>query len=448
MGDTVIKVENLGKKYLIRHQLPAGQATLKDYLVDSARTIGRRIRHLGGKSSNEAESSREEFWALKDVSFEVKQGDRVGIIGRNGAGKSTLLKILSQITEPTTGEIQLQGRVASLLEVGTGFHPDLTGRENIFLNGSILGMTKAEITNKFDEIVDFAAIEKFLDTPVKRYSSGMYVRLAFAVAAHLEPEILIIDEVLAVGDIQFQKKCLGKMQSISQDEGRTVLFVSHSMDTIQRLCSQCLFLEEGQIANYGKISDVIPHYLSSSFATVQPNQWFDVSNLPRLGTGEVRFKAIRFSSENEQVSFQIYSDGKVGFELIMEALYATSVGSLAVIISAQSGMQLVNADIVEIGETAFLEKGLNVVKINIEELHLRPGSYIVGLWADKFGTSPPNSAFDYIDLAFELEVVQLPTKKLGMEEKNSLVTCAFSLIEVDSLSKDSLLADKNYLKNI
>jgi len=212
---------------------------------------------------NSTASSYEDFWALKDVSFEVKQGDRIGIIGRNGAGKSTLLKILSRITEPTTGRVKIKGRVASLLEVGTGFHPELTGRENIYLNGAILGMHRAEIKKKFDEIVDFAEIENFLDVPVKRYSSGMYVRLAFAVAAHLEPEILVVDEVLAVGDAQFQKKCLGKMEDVSANEGRTVLFVSHNMQAVRHLCSIALLLEGGALACDGPVAAVITSYLSS-----------------------------------------------------------------------------------------------------------------------------------------------------------------------------------------
>jgi lipopolysaccharide transport system ATP-binding protein len=211
---------------------------------------------------------------LKDVSFDIKQGDRVGIIGRNGAGKSTLLKILSRITEPTTGSIKIKGRVASLLEVGTGFHPELTGRENIFLNGAILGMAKVEIQRKFDEIVAFAEIEKFLDTPVKRYSSGMYVRLAFAVAAHLEPEILIVDEVLAVGDAQFQKKCLGKMEDVSKGEGRTVLFVSHNMAAVKRFCQTGLFLEKGDLKLWGGINDITSHYERETFSNTD-----DTSNI-------------------------------------------------------------------------------------------------------------------------------------------------------------------------
>lgn len=208
-------------------------------------------------------NSTEEFWALEDVSFEVKQGERIGIIGSNGAGKSTLLKILSRITEPTAGRVSLKGRTASLLEVGTGFHPELTGRENVFLNGAILGMSRVDIRQRFDEIVDFAEIEKFLDTPVKRYSSGMYVRLAFAIAAHLEPEILIVDEVLAVGDAQFQKKCLGKMGEVSSEDGRTVLFVSHNMGAVSRLCSRAVLLNSGRKVKEGKVNDVVPEYLHS-----------------------------------------------------------------------------------------------------------------------------------------------------------------------------------------
>jgi lipopolysaccharide transport system ATP-binding protein len=225
-------------------------------MVNGAKSLFASIQ----KPESEISSSREEFWALNDISFEIKQGDRVGIIGRNGAGKSTLLKILSQITEPTNGRIFIKGRVASLLEVGTGFHPELTGRENIFLNGAILGMAKADITRKFDEIVAFAEVEKFLDTPVKRYSSGMYVRLAFAVAAHLEPDILIIDEVLAVGDVQFQKKCIGKIEEVGK-EGRTIIFVSHSMTTIERLCKSAILLRNGRVSTWGTASEVVTAYL-------------------------------------------------------------------------------------------------------------------------------------------------------------------------------------------
>ncbi len=236
-----------------------------------------------------------EYWALKEVAFDVQQGDVVGIIGRNGAGKSTLLKILSQITDPTEGEVQMRGRVASLLEVGTGFHPELSGRENIFLNGAILGMTQREIKRKFDEIVEFAEVEKFLDTPVKHYSSGMYVRLAFAVAAHLEPEILIVDEVLAVGDAQFQKKCIGKMQDVARSDGRTILFVSHNMTAVKTLCTQAVLLEKGRVTHAGSVNEVVNTYLHKSSANELERNFDLWENAP--GTLQVRLKSLKVIPE-------------------------------------------------------------------------------------------------------------------------------------------------------
>lgn len=260
MSDTVISVENLSKRYIIGHQRDQRDG-LRHRVEDAFRNPFRWFRRsLAAKARS---ATKEEFWALKDVSFQIKQGEAVGIIGRNGAGKSTLLKILSRITEPTTGRVKLKGRVASLLEVGTGFHQELTGRENIFLNGAILGMSRVEIKRKFDEIVAFSEVEKFLDTPVKRYSSGMYVRLAFAVAAHLEPEILIVDEVLAVGDAQFQKKCLGKMGQVAKG-GRTVLFVSHNMPAVQALCSEAIYLKGGNLQSTGEVGPMVQQYLEES----------------------------------------------------------------------------------------------------------------------------------------------------------------------------------------
>jgi len=256
---TAIKIENLSKKYVIGHQKQERYTALRDVMMNKLRGFGERLRHP--LSPNREEINLEEFWALKDINLEIEQGDRVGIIGRNGAGKSTLLKVLSRITEPTSGKVHINGRVASLLEVGTGFHPELSGRENIYLNGAILGMRRAEIKRKFDEIVDFSGVEKFLDTPVKRYSSGMYVRLAFAVAAHLEPEILVVDEVLAVGDAQFQKKCLGKMEEVGK-EGRTVLFVSHNMAAITSLCQRVVLLDSGSAVFDGDVSEGIVQYYS------------------------------------------------------------------------------------------------------------------------------------------------------------------------------------------
>jgi lipopolysaccharide transport system ATP-binding protein len=270
MSDAIISVSNLGKCYHIAHQANRPRYTaLRDVVAEKLKSLFPR-----GKPEAGSRDSIEHFWALKDVSFEVKRGEVVGIIGRNGAGKSTLLKILSRITEPTEGEALLRGRVASLLEVGTGFHPELTGRENILLNGAILGMSRVEIRTKFDEIVAFAEIEKFLDTPVKRYSSGMYVRLAFAVAAHLEPEILIVDEVLAVGDAEFQKKCLGKMQDVASG-GRTVLFVSHNMAAISKLCQKCILLNAGEVKRVGPTEEIIPHYLTNNGQAEGIRTWAD-----------------------------------------------------------------------------------------------------------------------------------------------------------------------------
>lgn len=263
MSDTVIKVENLGKKYIIGHQDKGIYRTFREQMVYGLLTVLFKTKQMfSGRQIIEGDKI-EELWALKDVNFEVKQGETIGIIGRNGAGKSTLLKILSRITEPTTGKVAIKGRVASLLEVGTGFHPELTGRENIFLNGAILGMSQTEIKRKFDEIVDFSGVEKFLDTPVKRFSSGMYVRLAFSVAAHLEPEILVVDEVLAVGDAEFQKKCLGKMQDVSYNEGRTVLFVSHNLPSIKNLCKKGIYLKDGELKQIGNIEEVILGYINN-----------------------------------------------------------------------------------------------------------------------------------------------------------------------------------------
>jgi len=300
MPHYIIKVENLGKKYRIRHQQDGQRyVTMRDVIAEKLTAPFRWFREGRATSSllqtcssmlsvsdsalpatdSELPAS-EDFWALRNLSFEVKQGEVVGIIGRNGAGKSTLLKILSRITEPTEGRVRLRGRVASLLEVGTGFHPELTGRENIYLNGAILGMTRTEIRKKFDEIVAFAEVEKFLDTPVKRYSSGMYVRLAFAVAAHLEPEILIVDEVLAVGDAQFQKKCLGKMSEVSRG-GRTVLFVSHNMTAVRTLCRHALWLDRGAVVRNGNSEQVLGAYLSSSTSVLAEQVWLE----PMLAPG-------------------------------------------------------------------------------------------------------------------------------------------------------------------
>jgi lipopolysaccharide transport system ATP-binding protein len=279
---TIIKVENLSKSYILNHEGQERYTAMRDVIANKAKKL------FSFSSDHTKSATKEEFWALNDLNFEINHGDRVGIIGRNGAGKSTLLKILSRITEPSSGKISIKGRVASLLEVGTGFHPELTGRENIFLNGAILGMSRADIRRHFDAIVDFAEVEKFLDTPVKRYSSGMYVRLAFAIAAHLEPEILIVDEVLAVGDAQFQKKCLGKMEEVSKGEGRTVLFVSHNMAAVKSLCTKGILLNGGKLEFVGEHLEAILHYQNLK----QTNDHFIHSGTLELAPGNENIRVI------------------------------------------------------------------------------------------------------------------------------------------------------------
>lgn len=330
----MISVDNLGKLYLLR-QSNGAHNSLREAITSRLQAPIRKIESVFSRpgrssalndvaSTRTSASSKEEFWALRHVSFEVGHGEVVGVVGRNGAGKSTLLKLLSQITEPTEGRLHLRGRVASLLEVGTGFHPELTGRENIYLNGAILGMSRREVVERFDEIVAFAEVERFLETPVKRYSSGMYVRLAFAIAAHLEPEILVVDEVLAVGDAQFQKKCLGRMDAVAQS-GRTVLFVSHNMATIQRLCTRGLFLEGGRLADDGPISAIVARYNSAGnlggLATFDPRQ--------RSGAGWARITDIRIVGVTNRSSPAPASDEDLTIDL-----------DIAVTEGAGSGMSL------------------------------------------------------------------------------------------------------------
>lgn len=310
MTQPVIKTEVLGKKYIIGHLGKGSYKTFREQMMQHLHNFYSRTRQLFTGQQVVEGDEVEEFWALKDLDFEIEQGDRVGIIGRNGAGKSTLLKILSRITEPTTGKVSIRGRVASLLEVGTGFHPELTGRENIFLNGAILGMSRAEIKRKFDAIVDFSGVEKFLDTPVKRYSSGMYVRLAFSVAAHLEPEILVVDEVLAVGDAEFQKKCLGKMQDVSATEGRTVLFVSHNMTAIQSLCNRGILLKNGSIIYQGDAGSTVHYYLKQELAPKTKVEW--TTNRPGDEVAEI-ISARLVNEKMESIDF-VTIDEKAGIE--------------------------------------------------------------------------------------------------------------------------------------
>lgn len=315
MTDVVIKAENLGKRYTIGHQAGRGdQTTFREVLVQNARNLWNKSRDLIAGKPVIAGDMQEEVWALKDVSFEIKRSEAVGIIGRNGAGKSTLLKILSRITEPTEGRVTIRGRVASLLEVGTGFHPELSGRENIYLNGTMLGMTRTEIKQKFEEIVAFSEVEKYLDTPVKRYSSGMYVRLAFAVAAHLEPEILMVDEVLAVGDIAFQRKCLGKMEEVSQG-GRTVLMVSHNLAAVEGLCTKALLLDKSKIVMYSDVSSVITQYIAD---VPNVSGHFEFDDKVRKGTGEILFKTMEILSNHLPSMGVVPMGGILSFKLTLE----------------------------------------------------------------------------------------------------------------------------------
>ncbi len=314
MSDPIIRIENVSKRYIIGHETGRKEG-LRHAIESAVRSPARWF----GSMRERRRAAREEFWALRGVNLEVSPGEVVGVIGRNGAGKSTLLKVLSRITEPTEGRIRLRGRIASLLEVGTGFHPELTGRENIFLNGAVLGMTRAEIKRNFDEIVAFAGVDRFLDTPVKRYSSGMYVRLAFAVAAHLEPEILVVDEVLAVGDAEFQKKCITKMEDVSTREGRTVLVVSHQMSVIQNLCTRCVLLDQGRVVMQGKADAVISEYLATG---VRLSNLSLSERTDRVGAGRARMNHIEVLDANGRAVEEAVS----GMDLVIRVHYQVRPG--------------------------------------------------------------------------------------------------------------------------
>jgi lipopolysaccharide transport system ATP-binding protein len=402
MSDAIITVENLGKKYSLRHLRDQRYIALRDVLVEKATGLFRRRRRNGQQDQSPVVSSQlssgprtEDFWALRDINFSVRQGEVIGIIGRNGAGKSTLLKILSRITDPTEGRVRIKGRVASLLEVGTGFHPELTGRENIFLNGAILGMTRAEINKKFNEIVAFAEIERFLDTPVKRYSSGMYVRLAFAVAAHLEPEILVVDEVLAVGDAEFQKKCLGKMQNVASNEGRTVLFVSHNMAAIKSLTRRGILLNAGQLVFDGASDEAIKTYtqsIPSAQNHAEKNRW---------GRGvHTAVLQVQLLDDEDMPTHQ-YTPGQPFKLRIVFETDGTSGLSLDGSLVDESLMKIAYlSDYQFHGRTLPARSGKYELRLELESLWLAAGSYSFDIT-----TAVANSNWDhYVEMALKFDV--------------------------------------------
>lgn len=390
-----IRVENLGKRYRVNHAAPRGRyRTLRESLVDAATAPLRRFRNGGN------DGITEDFWALKDVNFEVQPGEVVGIIGRNGAGKSTLLKILSRITEPTDGEVRLHGRIASLLEVGTGFHPELTGRENIYLNGSILGMDRHEISQRFDEIVAFAEIERFLDTPVKRYSSGMYVRLAFAVAAHLEPELLIIDEVLAVGDSEFQSKCLGKMKSIGRS-GRTVLFVSHNLHAVMELTQKAVLLEKGRIVAFGESSSIVRRYLDTGGENVA--EWTRPSGDSNNSLAIITKVQCLNSSGESTAAF--CSDESVIIEIEIECQEQITAQLAFRVNTEQECETIFTTALTDESEmqAARLERGHHSFRCHIPGHFLNPGAYHLLLAINNFR----GPQFDLVERALRFEISEV-----------------------------------------
>jgi lipopolysaccharide transport system ATP-binding protein len=381
MSNAIISIENLGKRYRINHLVDRPRyRALRDVITDSSKGLIARVFSQGRQSIFGSSSTVEDFWALRDVCMEIQQGEAVGIIGRNGAGKSTLLKVLSRITEPSEGRVRIKGRVASLLEVGTGFHPELTGRENVYLNGAILGMTKAEIRRKFDEIVAFADVEEFLDTPVKHYSSGMYVRLAFSVAAHMEPEILVVDEVLAVGDSAFQKKCLGKMDNIA-GQGRTVLFVSHNMSVVQRLCQKSAMLSAGRLAYYGDTHEAVQLYLSGSKNSSSSTVVSDKQHHPDFnGAKLIRLANVTLANARNQ-DFSVRWREPIHLQLTLEVSAPRTNVVFGMSLSSAEGVVLLGAHSTDWSNLPHdLEAGEYRLDVKIEN-PLTAGTYTIALGA-------------------------------------------------------------------
>jgi lipopolysaccharide transport system ATP-binding protein len=428
MSKNAIVVENLSKRYLIGHRLSSGGHYKYTALSD---VIGREVRNLLRKTADIVRGRQvvqgdevEAFWALWDVSFELKQGEVLGIIGRNGAGKSTLLKILSRITEPTMGRVVLSGRAASLLEVGTGFHPELTGRENIFLNGAVLGMTQREIRRKFDEIVSFAEVEKFIDTPVKRYSSGMYVRLAFAVAAHLEPEILIVDEVLAVGDAEFQGKCLQKMGDISLKEGRSVLFVSHNMEAVLRLCMRGILLDSGCIRAVGDAATVVSAYLHGQLTSPRV---VDLSSRMRASDFAGKARLATVSPSGSGSSWSLPFGQQLSLDLSIDVLSTETRVEVLIALFLIQGFQLATwtdqCSDIELS----VRPGTNTFRIGFQHLLLRPGRYFLGI-----GVRDSRGCADWIPEAVQFEVTpSLEAAKINAESLRGALVLSATVSVID-----------------
>jgi lipopolysaccharide transport system ATP-binding protein len=419
MSRAAIAVDRISKKYRIGHR-KARYRTLRDTLADMAMAPARRLRSFGRASH----CSKDEIWALRDVSFEVTAGEVLGVIGRNGSGKSTLLKILSRITEPTTGSAEIRGRVGSLLEVGTGFHPELTGRENVYLSGNILGMKRAEVDRRFDEIVEFSGVEQFIDTPVKRYSSGMRVRLGFAVAAHLEPEILLVDEVLAVGDAAFQKRCMGKMGE-EASQGRTVVFVSHNMGAVAALTDRCLVLVDGQVSVIGSPSEAIESYLSECGPQVSHSA--DLSDVPRTGTGRARFMSVQVTALDDEGSpcAVIHPGGDVKIELGIRAESVVHGANVAVTVNDAAGSRLIDVNSALSGEYLDIAAGNTIsVSFVLRDVLLKPGRYGIDLWMGRGSVE----AIDRVPSAAQFVVEQDVTRSVHSEVFPGVYQCRFDLL--------------------
>ncbi|ATC63280.1 ABC transporter ATP-binding protein [Nibricoccus aquaticus] len=387
MSQPIIEASNISKKYRL------GQIGMTS-LRDDVQRLGRRLRGI-----KDEENSERDFWALRDVGFQIHPGEVVGIIGRNGAGKSTLLKVLSRITEPTTGEIVLRGRVGSLLEVGTGFHPELSGRENVFLNGAILGMRREEIARKFDEIVAFSEIGKFIDTPVKRYSSGMYVRLAFAIAAHLEPEILIIDEVLAVGDQAFQEKCIGKMQQVANSHGRTILFVSHHMSAVRRLCQKCIVLDKGRASPLLGVEEAVDRY-NAAFRKGESGRAVDTSALPRdHGKGTL----CKITQINALGETGLSYGEPMNVELTIECTQTVKDLMVGLAFETLEGSRVLTLDSDAAQAPVTLPAGRHVIRLHLDQLPLHPAQYIMSASAA--------AGAHYFDVASRFAIWEVTTSR-------------------------------------